>query len=233
MKAFFRIIIPVILLCCLCTGLPAEEEIRNGERSEDSGQSPLIVIDHDFSDWEKIPTVARFSSLYNPAHFNREMGGKSEVLPITDAAYWGFNGTKLKEVKAVIDNNSLYFYFSTQSPIAKGLLLFLYLYQTRNTEQLNTYTIEITVDVNTGKGNVFLWESDNEEIKEIGITRVSPWYIECGISLDILPQLLKNEITTQYSCDLTTCFYEKSTGMYEEFYFTTIFFKDISEQEGL
>jgi hypothetical protein len=233
MNKGFHIFVLIILFFTLVFSLAAEDEGTFHGLTGQGEKTSFISIDHDFSDWEKIPPIVIFSSHFTPHHVTREKEGIQEKLPLSDAAYWGFNGTRLNHVKGIINDNILYLSFSTGSPIAQGLIIFMYLYKTRNTEKINTYTIEISLNIETGKGKVFLWESNNENVTEIGNSAIRPWNIECMISLNMLPQLLGSELLSTYSFDLTTCFYEKITGIYEEFYYTTVFFKDIPLRENM
>ncbi|MBN2441296.1 MAG: hypothetical protein JXJ04_08115 [Spirochaetales bacterium] len=230
---YYYIIICFIIILSHSTGLSAQEIATVPEESSVLQENAIITIDKDFSDWEKIAPLARFSSFYNPFKFNREKNGKIEVHKIEDSVYWGYNGTQLKVIKALFDRNNLYFYFSTGSPITNGLLIFLYLYKSRGICDLNSYTIEITIDMNTRNGRIFLWENGKKEIIEVGIVTASAKELECKLSLDLLPGTLQTELIPDYSVDLTTCFFEKSSGMYEEYFFTTFYFKDIPGPEDL
>ena len=228
MKRFF-ILCCLLILVYVSKGLFAQDTIPGDEYTFNLNST--ITIDNDFSDWEGIQEIARFYSYYNPYYYNQEVNGNAEQKKIEDSFYWGYNGTRLKEIKAAIESNTLYFYFSTYSPIAEGLILFFYLYQYRDRNTINLYTLEMTIDIDSHSGKIFLWDATREEIIEAGTVAVSPRSLECAIHIDAFPQALQTIFITRYSCDLTTCFYEKSSGLYEEFYFTTIYFKDIPALE--
>ena len=51
--------------------------------------------------------------------------------------------------------------------------------------------------------------------------------LECRIPLDELPGQLVGGDLGEVSIDLTTCYHESSSGTYEEFFFTTIYFEDL------
>lgn len=197
------------------------------DESPDTEETPLITIDNDFTDWEKIPLLARFSSYYNPYYYNLELNGALEVRKIEDSFYWRHNGTQLDLIKALAVPNMLYFYITTQSAIAEGLIIFLYIYKNREQKKVNTYTLELSINPGLQDGEIYLWETGKDAVVHAGSIEVSPKAIECSVNISALPEPLYTELLKEYSFDLTTCFYEKATGMYEEFYFTTIYPKDI------
>lgn len=207
--------------------------LHSQDHGESTDEYQLITIDNNFSDWEIIPLLARFSSYYNPYYYNLELNGALEVRKIEDSFYWKHNGTQLDTVKALLTPTMLYFYFTTQSPVAEGLIIFLYLYKNREKKESNTWTLEFSINTDSGDGKIYLWETGKESVILAGSIVVSPRALECLLNLSALPEPLYSEFIKEYSFDLTTCFFEKTTGMYEEFYFTTIFCKDIPTPEDL
>ncbi|MBN2533142.1 MAG: hypothetical protein JXB88_09625 [Spirochaetales bacterium] len=221
-------LIPIFLFCIS----PLYSQ-NNTTGKDELNDTALITIDSNFKDWEKIPLLVRFSSYYNPYYYNLELNGVMEVCKIQGSFYWRHNGTQLEEIKALSVPTTLYFHFTTQSPIAEGLIIFLYLYKNREKEESNTYTLEFNIHPNSGDGKIYLWEAGKKTIILAGIIAARPRSIECSLNMSTLPEPLYSELMKEYSFDLTTCFFEKSTGMYEEFYFTTIFCKDIPTPEDL
>jgi hypothetical protein len=230
MKKFLLVI---YLLMFLCYGqiLYSEDYVPDSWTCTDTEGVSHITIDNVFSDWEDIPPVARFTSYYNPYYYNLELNGFLEVRKIKESFYWKHNGTQLEEVKALMTGDTLYFYFTTQSPIAEGLIIFLYLYKDRDKKETNTYTLELSLNPRSGDGQVFLWEAGKDDAMAVGTVAVSPRALECSLFTGVLPEPLHTDLSKEYSFDLTTCFFEKSTGVYEEFYFTTIFPRDIPTPE--
>lgn len=185
------------------------------------------AVDNDYTDWSSIPVAAAFSKNFNPVYFNQEVDGSMKTLPIESSLYWKFGGTQLENFKAVLDEFSCYFYFSTYRNIAEGLIIYMYLYKDREKVQNNLYTIEININGKDRSGIVYLWEKGNPEPVKIGSCTSSGYYLEGRIELHFLPEQVRQELIAKYSFDLTTCYFNKDSRLYEEFFYTTIYFRDI------
>ncbi|MBN1410041.1 MAG: hypothetical protein JW969_04300 [Spirochaetales bacterium] len=191
-----------------------------------------ITINNDYSEWKKVFNLASFSPSYNPVYFNEEKNGVITTLTIDKAQYWAWGGTLLKEFKAVYKGDSICFYISTQNRMARGLIFYFYLYKDRNKGNENTYTLEIPFTDYTEK-KILLWEYGEKATRSAGIFISNGTKLEGRIDINALPPDMADNLTERYSFDLTTCYYEKSTGTYEEFFFTTVYFKDIPKENEL
>ncbi len=182
------------------------------------GSEP-VLIDNRYLDWLKVPTMARYPDYYVPRRFIREQGGNREEEPIESSLYWKKGGTQIQYFKAVRSGSYLYLLFSSASELSPGLSYMLYLYRDR-TSGAGKYTVEIPVDGQAGL--VVLWENGANRPKVIGDFVHSTFFIEARIRLDQLPADLA---TTGWSIDLATLM--RDAGLIEEFYFSTLFVRDI------
>jgi len=235
MKKFF--ILYSFTLIIISSGIYSQNNTNDtavsSDESSDQTNPVVFTIDNDYSEWENIPDIARFSSFYNPYYFNKEYNKNSEVQKIENSLYWGYNGTNLRQIKIVFHSPALYFYNSFESPIAEGLIIFLYLYKDRQEEEKNKYTLEFNMHPVTGNGKILLWEKGKNFSSLVGFIAVNPRNLEGSLDINALPGDLQPDFMKEYSFDLTTCYFEKRSGMYEEFFFTTIYCKDIPNLESI
>jgi hypothetical protein len=184
---------------------------------------PKLSIDNSYFDWQGLPAVASFGERYSPYTFAREAGGRRATLPVSRALYWNRGGTRIREIKGVIEGGSLYVYVSTESNLAPELSIFGYIYSGRTAGETNRYTLELLPDRRKGGGFVALWSRDGKPI-EVGELVNSSSSLEARIDLSKLPPDLRS---ADLSVDVTTCYHEESSGTYEEFYFTTLYLPDL------
>jgi hypothetical protein len=185
-----------------------------------------LTIDNSYYDWQDIPAMATFSGHYNPFYFSRESGGDRQTLGIDRSLYWSRGGSQLREIKGVLADGNLYLSLSSHSPFAEELSVFAYVYDRRETGEPNSYTLELLPARLDGLGFVALWGADGKP-RQIGELVSSSISLECRIPMQELPAGLAEGDVTGLSIDLTTCYHEASSGTYEEFFFTTIYFEDI------
>ena len=188
------------------------------------GQQP--TIDNSYYDWQAFPAMATFSGHYNPYYFSREKAGVRETLGIDRSLYWNWGGSQLREIKGVLANGSLFLQVSSHSNFAKELSIFAYIYDRRETGGNNRYVLEFLPARVNGSGFVALWDA-NGRPTQIGDLTSSSISLECRIPLEALPSELIAGDLSKLSIDLTTCYHEPSSGTYEEFFFTTVYFEDI------
>jgi hypothetical protein len=231
MKKLFILVSLIVPLFPFLAVDTINDDIKSGVVAEEYGRS-RITIDNKYEDWKPVPELARFSREVRPYAFNREKNGSLEILSIDKSTSWGHNGTNLQTIKAFLGSDNIAFNMTTYSPITDGLIVFLYLFKERNREEANHYTIEININIKNNNGNVFLWERDNANAITIGSIAVNTKELECAFSLEALPKSLGLDFLTSYSIDITTCFYDISKGIYEEFFFTTLYVNDIPSSEN-
>jgi hypothetical protein len=194
--------------------------------SQAPGDVP-VTIDNSYTDWQRLPASATFSSNYNPAFFSREKGGQRQKLSIEESIYWKRGGTLVRELKSYLDEASLYLYVEVNSPFAEETSLYCYPYSQRARGEVNFFAIELVPEVRQRAGGVLLWEDGRSTPRIIGTLRSSSISLECVIPLRELPESFTAGDITTLSFDLTSSYYEAVSGMYEEFFFTTLYFKDI------
>ena len=186
-----------------------------------------VTVDNSYTDWQGLPASASFSSNYNPVFFSREKAGQKQQLRIEESVYWKRGGTLIREFKSYMDETSLYLYLEVNSPFAEETSIYCYPYSKRARGEVNFFAIELVPEVRQQVGGVLLWENVSSTPRLIGKLRSSSISLECVIPLRELPGSFTTGDITTLSFDLTSSYHEAVSGMYEEFYFTTLYFKDI------
>ena len=82
-------------------------------------------------------------------------------------------------------------------------------------------------------GAVLLWENGRVLPELIGRLVNSSFKMECSLPVENLPKSLIVGNIEDLSFDLTTCYHEAPSGLYEEFFLTTVYFKDILRPRDL
>ncbi len=187
-----------------------------------------ITIDNLYDDWEAVPAVASFTSLFVPPSFTREsLGNDFETLSLKDSRFWQQGGTQLNEVKAVADEENVYLFISTQSAISANLSCFFYLRGERRQGEENSFTLELIPEHSLNQGQVILWQRDRRLPESAGKLSSSSFFLEARINKQVFSPEMIRELGSNPSIDLTTCYFDKQNSLYEEFFFTTIYLKDI------
>jgi hypothetical protein len=205
----------------------AEEQDKNAQAL------PPITLDSDYTDWDHVPDTATFTRQFNPYYFNKEVKGTATALPISESVFWGYNGTRIREVKTLRTNTSIYFYLGTIPPVTNGLIYFMYIHKLKEKDMKNEYTIEVSVNETEGTGDILLWTYGVAKPAVIGKCLYDTKVIQGEVTLALLPEILSKKLVDFYSFDLTSCYFDKPKGIYEEFFYTTIGFKDIPTEEDL
>jgi hypothetical protein len=191
-----------------------------------------IVIDNNYDDWKIIPPAAVFTPAFIPQYFNKQSLTGSNYLPIANSLFWGRGGTSINQVKLYRDGDYLYVYISSYSRMTAGLSYYLYLFKSRSRQEQNNYTIEFVVDDMAATGKVILWQKDRKNYQVIGELMDSSFFLEARLEIGKLPAPL-DEIIAHYSFDLTSSYYDSRLKVYEEFFFTTLYGKDIVTRQDL
>lgn len=187
-----------------------------------------ISIDNLYDDWEAVPALASFTSLFVPPSFTREsLGNDFETLSLMDSRFWQQGGTQLGEVKAVADEENVYLFISTQSAISDNLSCFFYLRGERRQGEENPLTLELIPDDSLNESKVILWQRDSKLPERAGKLSSSSFFLEARINKQIFSPEMIRKLGSNPSLDLTTCYFDKQNSLYEEFFFTTIYLKDI------
>ncbi|WP_455383444.1 hypothetical protein [Salinispira pacifica] len=195
---------------------PAPVSLRSIDVS--LGNEP-ILIDNRYLDWLKVPNMATYPDYFVPRRFIREQNGTRTEEPIARSLFWKKGGTQIQYFKSIRSDRYLYLLFSSASELSKGLSYMLYLYKDRNSGA-GKYTIEIPVD--RGAGLVTLWQNGKRDPEIVGDFVHSTFFLEARLRLDQLPSDLASG---GWSIDLATMM--QDAGVFEEFYFSTLFVRDI------
>ncbi len=191
-----------------------------------------IVIDNNYDDWKVIPSSAVFSPGFIPDYFKKQSLTGVNYVPIKHSLFWGKGGTAINQVKLYRNDGYLYVYISSYSRMTVGLSYYFYLFKSRAVQEKNKYTIELVVDDMADTSKVILWQKDRKNYTVIGELKCSSFYLEARIQLDKLPVPI-SEIVNYYSIDLTSSYYDNRLKIYEEFFFTTLYGKDIITKADL
>jgi len=203
------------------------------EQEEQRIGADFIAIDNVYDDWKMLPRLASFSKSFNPITFSRQTKNGIQVLPIEQSSFWGRGGTQIIEVKALLTDEHIYLYFSSHTRFTGGLSVFLYVFEERKKNRNNYYRIELLVDDTSPNGKAVLWQQGKQGFDTIGVLKNSSFYIETRINLKNLPKILLSNLKKSYSFDLVTSFFDNVQGAYEDFFFSTIYFKDIITGQDL
>ena len=60
-----------------------------------------------------------------------------------------------------------------------------------------------------------------------GMLTFSSFFLEARINKQVFSSEMIRELGSNPSLDLTTCYFDKQNSLYEEFFFTTIYLKDV------
>jgi len=187
-----------------------------------------ITIDNSYDDWEAVPALASFTSIFVPPSFTREsLGNDFETLSLKNSRFWQQGGTQLNEVKAVADGENVYLFISTQSAISANLSCFFYLRGERRKGEENPFTIERIPEHSLDESQVVLWQRDRRLPESAGKLSFGSFFLEARINKQIFSPEMIRELGSNPSVDLTTCYFDKQNSLYEEFFFTTIYLKDV------
>ncbi|MBN1835230.1 MAG: hypothetical protein JW820_05220 [Spirochaetales bacterium] len=219
---------------------PAGAEATDAEATD--GSFFRFQIDNRYEDWDSIPALVAFPDSHEPESFTRESFGRElEVLPLREARHWRDGGTALGEVKIVRDERGIYLYASTHQAMADDLSLFLYLHPRRDAARgadargadapANRLTLELVPQTQRAPGLVVLWEKEAEPVV-IGRVASGGFFLEAEIRAEALLPYLERAPELSYF-DLTTCYFDRSSLSYEEFYFASPSFAEVPTPNAL
>jgi hypothetical protein len=182
-----------------------------------------VVLDNIYLDWLKVPETARFSNTFNPVVYSQENFGDLDSKSITSSLYWQKGGSQLQSIKSFLSNGALYLMLSSIDKMEESISYFFYLFDKRTENETCRYTIEIPIRDKTGV--ILLWVDGEKSPIVVGQYVRSSYFIEGRIFIELSPINFDAELLDNLSFDVTSCFFNST--IYEEFYFTTIFLRDI------
>ncbi len=172
--------------------------------------------------------IARFSSTYSPVVFTRESRGGFTVLPISQSLYWGEAGTRLDSLDGTIGDGTLRVSLRSANGFSRDVSYFFYLFASRTLGKENPITIELLPLAKDGAGACVLWQKGaaagggSAAPRIVGSVSALENACDLSIELSSLPAEVIAELGENASIDLCSCRYDAPTGVFEEFYFTTI-----------
>ena len=227
--------------------VPSEEEapaadaggmIAAAEVPAQSEAGKAIFIDNSYEDWETVPFLAGFAENFAPLSFTREEYGRDfQSLPLNSAKYWQSGGTALSEIKAVAAAERLYLFSSTRSAIAENLSIFLYIHSRAESGRENSVTLELIPASAYEPGLVVLWERGREP-RLVGRLFSGSFFLEAEIDMAPVRQALSRTLAGSPSqedlrVDLTSCYFDRGSLSYEEFFFSSLSLMDVPRLEEI
>jgi hypothetical protein len=172
--------------------------------------------------------LASYSASFAPAVFTREEGGDFSVKPIAQSKYWERDGTRVKAIYGVRDDGTVSIEIASDLGFSKEVSYFFYLFGDRELGKENSFTIEIKpVLEEREKGIALLWEKGKELPMEIGRVEVEDGKCRFSADMESFPLDAAGALGENVSADFTACYFDEKSGVYEEFFYTTLTLQEI------
>jgi hypothetical protein len=131
-------------------------------------------------------------------------------------------------VSAVLDSSALKFALTVRDGFAENVSYFLYLFQARQGGSSNALTLEIEPRAEGSRGACLLWRSDLDGPRLIGDVKTIGDTVELTIGAQDLAGEITSQVGTSASMDLTSSWYDRALGTWEEFYYTSLLLTDFA-----
>jgi hypothetical protein len=173
--------------------------------------------------------IVSFSPSYNPVFFTREAQGDFSVQPIASSRYWTLPSIHIAALSARIDEGVLTVSLTSVDGFSSDVSYFIYAFATRSAGTPAIFTLELRPRALPDRGACILWQSADGTATPIifGSTKVEGNTATVVASLKDMPPTLLQSLLDTSSFDLTSCRFDRATGVYEEFYFATVALSDI------
>jgi hypothetical protein len=172
--------------------------------------------------------LASYSASFAPAVFTREEGGDFSVKPIAQSKYWERDGTRVKAIYGVREDGAISIEIASDRGFSKEVSYFFYLFGDREMGKENSFTIEIKpVLEEREKGIALLWEKGKELPMEIGTVKVEDGKCRFSADMGSFPPEAVGALGENVSADFTACYFDEKSGVYEEFFYTTLTLQEI------
>jgi hypothetical protein len=177
---------------------------------------------------EAAPMIS-FSKSYDPVYFTREAQGDFSVQPIASSRSWALQGTHVTALSAHIDQGTLTVSLTSADGFSPDVSYFIYAFAARAAGTPDAFTLELRPGALPDRGACILWQkTDGVATPTIfGTVKVEGTTATLTASLKDEPAPVPEELSSASSFDLTSCRFDKSSGVYEEFYFATVALADI------
>ena len=219
---------------------PVEQALEGQAPVEQADATPsqeAVAATEEAAPIELAP-IASFSPTYSPVVFTRESRGSFTVLPIAQSSYWEQEGTRLDSLSGTIGGGLLRMSLRSANGFSRDVSYFFYLFATRTLGKENATTIELLPLAKEGQGACVLWQRSAGDGGAAAAARivgsVSVMENVCDLEIDVsgLPAEVVAELGENPSIDLSSCRYDAQSGVFEEFYYTTIQLADFASSVG-
>jgi len=172
------------------------------------------------------PVIASFSPSYQPVAFTREAKGALAVQGIEQSHSWNLAGTRIMAISGRIEGSSLSLSLSVAEGFSPDVSYFFYVFGARRAGAADDFTLELRPRALPNRGVCLLWRPGAGPAM-FGTVTVSGTTATLEASLAEVPQDLVPDVGPGATFDLTSCRFDQSSGVYEEFYFATVAMADI------
>ena len=181
-------------------------------------------------------TLVSFSAGYNPVVFTREAQDSFSVLPIGSSRSWSLPATHINTLDARVEKGTLKLSLSTADGFSTDVSYFVYAFKNRSPGSSAIFTLEIRPRALQNRGACLLWlprtgAQDAAAVSGtpsiLGSLTVEGSTAALVVDLKTAPPAFLQILASATSFDVTSCRFDASTGVYEEFYFTTVALADI------
>jgi hypothetical protein len=199
---------------------PDEGTVASSAPQGVAGASPSVTAE--------LPSIATFSMSYDPVVFTRENKGSFAVLPISGSRAWTQTGTRITGLSGGLENGALRVSLTVAGGFSQNVSYFFYVFANRE-EKENRIALELRPHAAGSRGACLLWQKGGEPPRIIGTVTSTDTSVELDVDTRQLPADLSTPGGETPSVDLTAGWFERGSGTWEEFYYTTFSMADIAE----
>lgn len=180
--------------------------------------------------------LVSFSTGYNPVVFTREAQNSFSVQPIAASRSWSLPATHISTLDARIDQGALKLSLSIGDDFSPDVSYFVYAFKKRTPGSSAIFTLEIRPRALQNRGACLLWlpqagatnaAGASATPSILGTLAVEDSTATLVVDPKTAPPSFLPLLTSATSFDITSCRFDATTGVYEEFYFTTVAMADI------
>ena len=173
--------------------------------------------------------LASFPASYSPAYFTREAKGDFSVQLIADSRTWALPGTHISALSARVDDGILTVSLTSENEFAPNVSYYIYAFTSRAPGATAAFTLEIRPRALPDHGACILWLNGQGTATPMifGVVGVNGSTATLVADLQSEPAAVSQVLSQASSFDLTSCSFDSSRGVYEEFYFATVAMADV------
>ncbi len=172
--------------------------------------------------------IATFSAGYDPVAFTRETSTGLSVLPIADSRAWSTTGTRIASISGVRDSSGLRFAISVPRGFSEKVSYMLYFFPRRTSGSKDTLALEVEPRASGDRGACILWRADATQPSIVGDVSTTDDTVQVTIDAQDLAAQITPQAGDAPTIDLTSAWYDRALGAWEEFYFATFAMTDIA-----